>query len=344
VARIVIADDGIEFDGRHAAEAAIGGAEGAVAGLAEALAARGHDVSVHNRCAGRLDFRGVAWRPLEEGLPDAADLYIANRAWTLIDLLPTAKRRAFWLHNPARYVLKWRYLRRLWRRRPVLVFAGPTHAAGYPAWAPGERLEIPLGVADAFRHRAATGRAPRPRALFASNPLRSLDWVLDVWAERIRPRVAAAELHVFAGAAHYGATGAAKGSAMQPILDKAAALASAGVVLRRPVRHAELAAALVEARLLLYRGDAGETFCLAAAEAQAMGVPLVTEGLGSLRERLRDGETGFVAMGQAAFAEAAIRLLQDDELWLRHHRAALTTQRGLAWEEVAGIWENGFLL
>jgi glycosyltransferase involved in cell wall biosynthesis len=75
-----------------------------------------------------------------------------------------------------------------------------------------------------------------------------------------------------------------------------------------------------------------------------MGVPVVTEGLGSLRERLRDGETGFVAVGQAAFAEAAIRLLQDDELWLRQHRAALATQRGLAWEEVAGIWENRFLL
>jgi hypothetical protein len=341
VARIVIADDGIEFDGRHAAEAAVGGAEGAVAGLAEAFAARGHDVSVHNRCAARLDFRGVAWRPLQEGLPGAADLYIANRAWTLIELLPEAKRRAFWLHNPASYVLKWRYLRRLWRRRPVLVFAGPTHAAGYPAWAPGERREIPLGIADVFRHRVAAGTAPKPRALFTSNPLRSLDWVLDVWAGRIRPRVAGAELHVFAGTAHYGA---AKGPAMQPILDKAAALAPAGVVLRRPVRHAELAAALEEARLLLYRGDPGETFCLAAAEAQAIGVPLVTEGLGSLRERLRDGETGFVAIGQAAFAEAAIRLLQDDELWRRQHRAALTTQRGLSWDEVAEIWENRFLL
>ena len=48
MARIVLADDGIEFDGRTPEERPLGGAESSVAALAGELAARGHDVQVMN--------------------------------------------------------------------------------------------------------------------------------------------------------------------------------------------------------------------------------------------------------------------------------------------------------
>jgi len=74
---------------------------------------------VHNRCAAALDHRGVRWRPLPAGLPERADLYIANRGHRLIGLLPGARARAFWLHNPARYLLKTPLsVASLWRWRP----------------------------------------------------------------------------------------------------------------------------------------------------------------------------------------------------------------------------------
>src|SRR5689334_11220215 len=110
MAEIVLADDGIPFDGRMASTGPLGGAETAVVGLAEALGRRGHRVSVYNRCAAALAHEGVEWRPLAGGLPAAADLYIANRGDKLLPLLPAARRRAFWIHNPASYLLKWRYL------------------------------------------------------------------------------------------------------------------------------------------------------------------------------------------------------------------------------------------
>ena len=91
---------------------------------------------------------------------------------------------------------------------------------------------------------------------------------------------------------------------------------------------------------MLYRGDVGETFCLAVAEAQALGVPAVVEALGSLAERVIDGETGTVAADDAQFAEAAIALLTDDALWRRQHEAALARQKGLSWDEVAERFER----
>jgi glycosyltransferase involved in cell wall biosynthesis len=345
MARIVMADDGIAFDGRVKDERPLGGAESAFAELAEALAERGHEVAVHNRCAEALSWKGVDWRPLTArpgmGMPAAADLYIANRSNHLIGLCPEAATAVFWIHNPAGYLLKWRYQWPLWRRRPLIVFSGASHLATYPGWAfDGGRVVIPYGITPLFLGAGERASVPPPRAVFLSNPLRSLDWLLELWATAIRPAVPEAELHVFAGAAIYGSAGAAKADRMEPILQRARQLADRGVVLRGPVAKAQLRDEMAGARVFLYRGDIGETFCNAAAEPQAMGLPGVVEDIACMKERLVDGQTGFVVQGAKAFAEAAIRLLTDDALWRRQHQAALARQGRWGWPQAAAEFEN----
>ncbi len=54
MAEVVMADDGIAFDGASAERGPLGGAETAFAALAEALARRGHRVAVRNRCRAAL--------------------------------------------------------------------------------------------------------------------------------------------------------------------------------------------------------------------------------------------------------------------------------------------------
>ena len=346
MARIVLADDGIEFDGRTPDERPLGGAESSVVALVEELAARGHDVHVLNKCPAPLDHKGVRWRPIgapgaKGVIPDNVDLYIANRGDKLIGLIPKARRHVFWIHNPARYLMKWRYLSKLWRVRPVVVFIGDYHATTYPAWAPdGGRAVIPYGIHDAFCQAEPLEKPPGRRAVFTSNPLRSLDWLLDVWGRDIRPQVPGAELHVFAGAATYGSVGARKENVMNAVLRRAESMADAGVRLRGPVPKAALIGELRASRAMLYRGDLEETFCLAVGEAQAMGVPAVVENFGSVSERVIDGETGFVAADDAAFADCARRLLTDDALWRTQHLAALAKQRNWRWADAAAAFER----
>ena len=55
MASVVMADDGVAFDGAMAEAAPLGGAETAFVALAEALAGRGHRVEVRNRCRGGAD-------------------------------------------------------------------------------------------------------------------------------------------------------------------------------------------------------------------------------------------------------------------------------------------------
>lgn len=346
MARIVMADDGIAFDGQTPEKGPLGGAESAFISVAEALARRGHSVLAATNCEGALTHNGVEWRPIAQGLPEEADLYIANRGDRLLTLVPRARRTAFWIHNPARYLLKTRYLWKLWRRKPAIVFIGSYHASTYPGWAPaGSRVVIPYGIDNRFRTVLPAPVPPRPRAVFTSNPLRGLDWLIELWVSRIHPAMRQAELHIFSGAATYGAAGDAKAAQMRPVLDFARRMAECGIVVRDPVPKSVLAQELAGFRVFTYRGTEDETFCAAAGEAQAAGVPGVVCAIGSLPERVISRTTGFVVSAEKErdedeFAAATVKLLSDDTLWNRMHTACLARQRSRGWDEAAAEFES----
>ena len=252
MASVVMADDGIAFDGAMAETAPLGGAETAFVALAEALAARGHRVEARNRCSTAVVYKGVRWAPLSRDLPRACDLYIGNRSHRVIGLVRRAGRRLFWLHNPAAYLKKPRNLWRLAWYRPTLVVTGAYHAATIPRWLPcGRREIIPYGVLDRFR-TASPREPPVPRAIFTSNPLRGLDWLLDLWVARIKPAVPQSELHIYAGGAVYALAGTPRARRMEETLARVDALAAFGVRRFAPVGREALATALPAARVMLY--------------------------------------------------------------------------------------------
>ena len=341
MAVIVMADDGITFNGDSIASGPLGGAETAFGSLAEAFAARGHKVTIYNNCGREMGRAGVSWRALDKGVPEKADMYIANRGDKLLPLVPSAHTRIFWIHNPAGYLKKWRYFSKLLHLRPIVVFSSNFHINSFPRWMPcGEKVIIPYGISKAFLETETTAFAPAPRAVFTSSPLRSLDWLLNIWVTAIQPYVPGAELHIFSGKKTYGEHGMLRAHNIDRVLDKARALSSHGVVLREPIAKRELARELVDFRTLLYRGDPGETYCLAVGEAQAVGVPAVVQNIGCVAERIIDGVTGFVAIDDASFAERARSLLLDDTIWEGQRTAALQHQRSWSWDSAAADFER----
>jgi glycosyltransferase involved in cell wall biosynthesis len=105
----------------------------------------------------------------------------------------------------------------------------------------------------------------------------------------------------------------------------------------------ELLAAIRDARAMLYLSHKCEAFCLSLAEAQALGTPAVIAPVAAAAERVIDGVTGFQRADPAAFADAAVRLLTDDDLWRRQHAAALERQQGLTCAEYAERFEQVLL-
>ena len=315
--RIVLANEGPRIEAGAIGQRPLGGVETAVALLAQSFQRRGHELILH--------FEGE-----RATLPPSADLVIATRVPRLFRKLPRG-RRVLWLHNPAGYLRKPRHAWPLLLARPALVTLGPAHAATLPRWLPGLRVDIPLAVAPPFDLPSPERLPPAPVAVFTSNPLRGLEELAGLW-----PRIGMGDLHAYSGAATYGGDPRLALRAA-PILARAGAVP--GVHLFAPLPRPELRARLTQARCMLYPGDAGETFCLAVAEAQAAGLPCVVMDRGAVAERIEDGLTGVVARSEAEFIAAAQALLRDDALWLRMHRAALARGPGPNWTDIAQAFE-----
>lgn len=331
MAQIVLADRDLAYDGTWpGGQAPDEGALGFVR-LAEALATRGHRVTAFTRGQDSFSERGVAWEPLAKGLPKEADLFIASRHHRLLKLVPKARRTAIWLHRPGLSLLRWGRVTAFARRSPAMVFLGVYHAASYPGWAPGgRRAIIPLATEPVFRTAGAALRPPPPFAMWAGGSAASLDWTLDLWSREVFPALPKARLYVFAT------------SALGKAFARAQEMKGQGVELRAPVGPDERAAELAQTRVFLCPGDPRDMFCMAAAEAQAMGVPAVVTDVAAMRERVVDRETGFVLReGDAeGFAGAAIRLLTDEAMWREQRDAALRYNRARGWDDVAADFEE----
>ena len=338
---IIIADKGIPFTGRTVGQEPLGGAESAVVALAEALARRGHRLRAYSHCERATVHNGVQWQPLREGLPWRADLYIANRHDELLLGVPFARRRAFWLHNPAWEIDNWHFRWKLAVLPAQVIVLGPYHLRTCPDWLLRSNVRtIPLGLAPQFVADRDPPPTLPPRAIFTSNPGRNLDWLLRVWVERISPRVPAAELHLYCGPQVYRQQPGTGFNEMMQILAQADTLAGHGVVRHEPLGRDDLAERIAGARVMLYRGHPHETFCLALAEAQALGVPCVVQPIGSVAERVRDGVTGFVESDDDGFARRAVQVLTDDDLFASMRAASLNLQRQRTWDAVAADFEG----
>ncbi len=334
MARIIFLDETSPFDGQSLREGPLGGIQSGTVLLAEAFARLGHDVTAYTLTERSTDLEGVAWRPLtalRTGARAQGDIAICNNH---LHLFPYVEADPIvWWRNRTNIG---RLLRRgelvpLVRYRPHAVFLSAYHRDITHRLLPfRSRRIIEHGVDGLFRRPGSATAAPAPKAIFTSQPYRGLDWLVELWVERIAPAVPGAELHVFTPKSRQAPTH----------LDR---LHNHGVIRRESIPKHDLAQELRAARVMLFPGHKDETYCNAAAEATASGLPVVTRGIGSLAERVRHGETGFIALDREDYAAAAIRLLSDNALWLSQHRAALSDPKIGSWDARAAEWERAFL-
>jgi glycosyltransferase involved in cell wall biosynthesis len=319
------------YTGETLRTGAMGGTESSVVHLAEALAQRGHDVRVFNGVAEPRHAFGVEYLPMDAaGAQTRGDIGISVAAPKAFSMA-SFRVPILWLHNPLK---GFRQLRQgsvlpMLKSRPHIVLLGEYHARHVPRWLPSSgRSIIHHGIAGAFHREQSAAVAPQPRAIFTSQPYRGLDWLLGLWPE-VRARVPDARFDVFAPKAHQANANAAKA-------------APDGVLFRGSIARDTLVRELENARIQFIPGHRDETYCLAAAEAIASGVPVVTLGAGSLGERVRDGETGFIVKDRDEFIARSAALLSDDALWARMHRACLADSAVATWDARAIEWEALF--
>lgn len=311
--RIVIypAQSGKLWNGQTLYEEALGGSETAVVYVARELVRLGHEVIVFTRAEPGV-YDDVVYIAFEKArnvlrtLP--VDVLICSR-----DVMPF-----LWQHR-AKITVQW--FHDLPQSRP---FGNPNLRAFVSLWQAnlyiGNNLvsqETARVLANGVDNSIFTHKhIPKPltpddpvNLIWTSNPERGLWYAGDV-LQRIRQVFPKAQLHVYGRNAVYGWDTGCEGNFLPDNM--------AGVVLHDAATKTDLATALAESDLFLYPTWWPETYCIAAVEAQAAGVPVIASQYGALAETVRGGALvpGNASMEGhlAAIADASIKTLQDDAL------------------------------
>jgi glycosyltransferase involved in cell wall biosynthesis len=346
MAHIVIADSTNRYNGLSFATQPLGGTESSVCYMAAALARRGHRVTCYTHGDDVVEHEGVTWRPLAAPRAEAGAILVAVQHPRMLGLFPNPVRRVVWLAWRPNNLHHYKQLPRMWWYRPRPVFISEYQATIYSPLLPPARPRriVPHGLPDAVRGKAPLPAPPPPHAVFASNPVRGLTWLIDLWAREIQPRVPGGKLHVFGIRNYAHRYGDPWTTSLDPFLPPGVSpVARASLVIHPTATREELWAAMRASRVMLYGGHKSEMFCLSLAEAQALGVPAVIKPVAVLPERVRDNVSGFIRNEDREFAERAVALLTDDALWRRQHHAALAMQQGISWDDAAAAFERAIL-
>ena len=271
---VTFIDDQVPYDGHSPNSHPLGGAEKSVVGLAAVLARRGHTVRVYNRCEFPVVVDGVSWQPLDECEAAQTDWLIVHRNPSLLRTIPDAGRRALLLSAPADTLGKGDLIWAMTQYKPALILQGLAHSLLIPPSLQSySAATVLLGVNECFRKAAPMAPVNPPRAVVTTHPLRGLEWLLDVWRQRVHTKLPWAELQVYSAVLEKGSLGAVVPDSIKPILDQARAAEDCGVRLKRPLSDPEMVDVYRQARAHLYPSSSRDVLCNTLAESQAVGLP-----------------------------------------------------------------------
>lgn len=343
------------------------GIQAALLGLCTALAGRGHDVHVFATCVRPGPHEGVYFHDRGE-LARFAQTYLADVLLVIPEMLPLlmpvrARARIVWTGNAfmngdCALVTPWTWTKEAGRNgqnarlysmvllQPYVdrVVVGSQWHAQYMS----DSLGMPssmftvayLGV-PLEHYRGPAAARHRYRLVYTSQARRGLGALLQLFPQ-VRAVIPEVELHIFGCEYH-------RREALRHLQHALPGASQPGVCWRGSLSKSALASELRSAALMTYPSTFKETFCLAVAEAQAAGLPVVTSDRAALAERVSNGVDGFLIHGkpghhpeyEAAFVKAVVLLLRDDDLWTHMGlEAASKAHRLYNWDVIAAGWEE----
>lgn len=272
------AQAGKHWNGETLENESLGGSETAVVYIARELAKLGHEVIVFTLAAPGL-YDDVLYLPFEEAKAflrtTPLDALVCSRDPLPLLWSSEARKRVLWLHDlpQGRYPEADAYV-------CVSMWQAQVYTSNHLL--PQERTRvIGNGIDPALFSGPATTldvellKDEGVDLVWTSNPERGL-WHAAEAARRIREVYPKTTLHVFGRNTVYGWNTGYEHSFYPDDMT--------GVVLHEPMNKRQLAEHLYEMDVWLYPTWWPETYCIAAVEAQAAGVPVVASGFCALNE------------------------------------------------------------
>ena len=336
--------------------APLGGTESAVAYLAAALAANGHQVMLAGPGGTGAHVRGVLTITTAQAvqhLPNVDAAVIVNSGdishhRPIRSLLPAAAPLVLWTHHPAdQPAIAGLADRQLAAIPDAIAFVSNWQRDGYLERFPLSLARcrvMPNAIGPAFVHEdnrtspraLRSTKADPPILIYATAPYRGLGRMLMAFQiiRAARPDVV---LEVYSSLAPYQV--APENDDFAPLYQLCKT--TPGVIYKGAVSQPLLAKAMARAALFVYPNIVPESFCITALEAMAAGCLVVTSQLGALP----DTTSGFARLTPVPddgpdharlFATATLEALAEWQAWTPALEERLTSQ---AAEALAANWD-----
>jgi glycosyltransferase involved in cell wall biosynthesis len=350
---ILIHTLGLPVTGEDPVEVASGGSEAAAVSMARALQRQGHTVGLCCVTDQPRRVAGVDVIPHQDTQRHAAgrscDVLISSRHHDVLTQRLPARLIALWHHDMPRAGPFARIGPALSKSTSSL-FVSRFQRDAFEQLCPGisERALVTSNGVDFDAIEAVTAEPPagsRLRFLFASRPERGLHFLLDRIWPRVRERYPDAELLT----ASY--LDRCLEPTLQPYYEACDLLACRTPGVRRlgALPRRDFWRLLAGCAAVLYPASWPETSCMAALEAQALGVPVVTSATAALPETVAFADTLVRASCPseeyiASFLDKVVRLVEDEEFARRARDAGKrhVSRESHSWDSIAGRWSEHF--
>lgn len=293
----------------------LGGSEGSLLVLARELAKRGHRVEVYNACWAPGEYDGVLWKGAWDiDSAEIPDVRVSVRTADSV-LENNAPKQVFWmLDDRTDGAIRFR---ELYPNSPIVLasetMADILHSKGIT----NEIYKIFLPINERY---LCERKLPSEcdYCLYSSTPNRGLKALLHMWPE-VKKRVPEAKLKVTSGWELWGYTkeeAKDKWLSVMGIVDVPSGVELCGVVSKEQLHRLQ-----ASCRFSVIPSDFPEMFCLAAAEIERYGKPLIVSDYKALSERVVNGKTGYSIAGDIynsgetknKFIEAMVELFVNAE-------------------------------
>lgn len=266
----------------------------------------------------------LLWSNLKNIDPsDKPDYLIAMSDANLLRLV-NCKKKFLWSHSvqTVEKFIRKKQLIPFIMNKPILLLEGEYHykTRSFLTSFFGKKI-LPIAVDDDFINSNIDHNfVPKPKAIFTTRSDRNLIFLLECW-EKIKKKSPEAKLFI------------------NPPHNLSKDDIKNGIFLRNRGNKSELIKDLLDSRLMLNPGHKGEVFCLAAEEARELCLPIITMGYGSLYERVKHNETGFICKNKDEFINLTVNILNNDDIYLDLKKKLLLKRNSRSYKDVA----NDFL-
>ena len=319
--KIYFVEKTIPFNSLDIDDPFIGGSEKTLINISNELAKHKNiAVKVFNLTRKKQIINNVEWNHINNILSDdQPDVLISMSDANLLSLI-NSKKNYLWSHSVQtieKFFRKKQFYPFL-RYKPIIILEGSYHYKNRSFFTSifGKKI-LPIAVDyDFIDFKIDDKFIPKRNAIFTTRSDRNLDFLLDCWTE-ISAKSLNSNLYI------------------NPPFKLSEEHIKLNIKLRKKGHKQSLINELSSTRVMLNPGHKGEVFCLSAEEARELCVPIVTLGIGSLKERVDHGVTGFIAKNREEFINYSIQILNHDSIYLNLRRNLIKLRNIRSYKDVA---------